>query len=424
MRRTFSKKLFFLILLISLATAATLLAQSTDRFFDSANTFSNELKITALHPSIGTIKSIIELRKQNLLPSRDVIVVGVYHKKELTNYKKSKEFVRKNHLEWFKFHRLTCELRKDILFQKNPCTPEFEKIFKKSDGIIFFGGADIPPNLYREKTNLLTEIDTPYRSYLELSLIFHLVGGFQDTTFHAFLETNKEFPILGICLGCQSINVGTGGTLIQDIWSEIYGKKYLEDVLKLDPNNWHSNPFARLYPEEKLIHYTLHQIKLKENGKFCSVFGFKKEDTPYVLSSHHQMVNKTGRGIRIIATSLDGKVVEAIEHEYFPNVLGVQFHPESPYIWNPDIKVKTAPGDKEKRSLRSILEKDSTSFKFNKKIWEWFSKKLQKYHNIGLKYNYQGLYERLKPEFFLLLSLVILKFTTLLCSTLKFLACI
>ncbi len=375
------KKLFFSLLLISLTLVTVLSAQSNDRFFDSVNTTSNKLRITALHPSIGTIKSIIELKKQDLLPSKDVIFVGVYHEKELTDYKKSKEFVKKNHLEWFKFHRLRCKLKKDTLFKKNSCTPEFKKIFEKSDGIIFFGGADIPPNIYREKTNLLTQIYTPYRSYVELSLIFHLLGGFQDTTFHAFLETNSEFPVLGICLGCQSINVGTSGTLIQDIWSEIYGKKYLEDVLKLNPNNWHSNPFSRLYPGEKLISYTLHQIKLKEDGKFCSVFGFKKEDTPYVLSSHHQMVKKLGKGIKIIATSTDGKVVEAIEHKCFPNVLGVQFHPESPYIWDSDIKVRRTPGDKEKRSLRSTLEKDPTSFEFNKKIWKWFTRELQKYHN-------------------------------------------
>jgi putative glutamine amidotransferase len=39
--------------------------------------------------------------------------------------------------------------------------------------------------------------------------------------------------VFGICLGCESLNVGTGGTLTQDIWSEIYGVLYLEDAVAL-----------------------------------------------------------------------------------------------------------------------------------------------------------------------------------------------
>lgn len=58
--------------------------------------------------------------------------------------------------------------------------------------------------------------------------------------------------MLGICLGSQTLNVGTGGTLFKDVWSEIYGKKYLEGVIQIGRENLHKNPFARLYPEEKL----------------------------------------------------------------------------------------------------------------------------------------------------------------------------
>ena len=47
-----------------------------------------------------------------------------------------------------------------------------------------------------------------------------------------------------------------------------------------------------------------------------------------------QMVDKLGEGIKIAATSLDGKVVEAIEHRKYPSVLGVQFHPEFPILWD------------------------------------------------------------------------------------------
>ena len=270
------------------------------------------------------------------------------------------------------------------LFQKNSLDAEFNEIFKKSDGIIFFGGADIPPYIYHEKTNLLTQIHTPYRHFLELSFIFHLLGGFQNKDFKAFLEFNPQFPVLGICLGCQSLNVATGGTLIQDIPSEIYGKMYLEDVISSPPESWHTNPFIRLYPEkavsQNLFPYIMHPIKLRKKAKFVSSLGFQAEDSPYVLSAHHQMVDKLGKGMKIAATSLDGKVVEAIEHQAYPNVLGTQFHPEFPILWDQAKKFKMRPEDKQEKSLLSILKNNPPSFAFHKKIWSWFCEKLVAYH--------------------------------------------
>lgn len=356
------------------------LSKSSERFFDTAELFSKEVRLAILYPSLGSIQSLVELKKQGLITLENLTVIGVYHEKERTDYQKSKEFVKENNLDWFEFHQVSAELSKDTLFQKNSCTPDFEEIFKKADGIIFFGGADIPPYIYRSKTNLLTHISTPYRHFFELSFIFHLLGGLQDENYKSYLESRAEFPVLGICLGAQSLNVGTGGTLTQDIWSEKYGKKYLEDVIALTKENWHTNPLALLHPEEKLFPYNMHPIKLKDKSKFCSVLGFKKEETPYILSSHHQMVDKPGKGIKIVATSLDGRVVEAIEHEKYPNVLGVQFHPEFPILWDSSEKFRFTLQDKEEKSLRSFLENNPPSFAFHKKIWAWFSQELKEYH--------------------------------------------
>lgn len=379
MKMIFSKKPL-LILFMFLLLGAMLFSQPSDRYFDKAEPTSKEVRLTILYPSIGSIKSLVELRNQGLFPQENLIVVGVYHEKERTDYEKSKEFVKENNMEWFKFHQVSGELNKDTLFQKNSCSKDFKNIFQKSDGIIFFGGADIPPSIFKSKTNLLTRISTPYRHFIELSLIFHLLGGFQEKNFKALLESSPQFPILGICLGAQSLNVGTGGTLTQDIWSVKYGKKYFEDVIELGRENWHSNPLARLYPEEKLFSFNMHPIKLMENGKFCSEIGFDKEDTPYILSAHHQMADNLGKGIKIAATSLDGKVVEAIEHEKYPNVCGVQFHPEFPILWDHEEKFRFTPQDKEEKSLLSILESNPPSLAFHKKIWAWFSQKLKEYH--------------------------------------------
>jgi putative glutamine amidotransferase len=106
------------------------------------------------------------------------------------------------------------------------------------------------------------------------------------------------------------------------------------------------------------------------------VFGFKQEEKPLVLSSHHQMASSLGKGWRIIATSLDGKVIEAIEHSKYPNALGVQFHPE--YLLDL-LHEKNTSLLKSTQSMAESFERlcnTPPSVAFNKKIWSWFSNKM------------------------------------------------
>jgi len=169
--------------------------------------------------------------------------------------------------------------------------------------------------------------------------------------------------------------------LVQDIWLKKYRKKTLEDVISLGKDRWHTNPYRRLYPEQNLISYNMHLIKLLEKGKFVRELGFSKNDKPYIVSAHHQMPGKLGKGMKVTATSLDRKVVEALEHELYPNVLGVQFHPEFPILYDRTRTYRFTPEDKEEISLLEILEKNPPSYHFHQRIWEWFSEKLQEYHN-------------------------------------------
>ncbi|MFQ6038184.1 MAG: gamma-glutamyl-gamma-aminobutyrate hydrolase family protein, partial [Candidatus Aminicenantales bacterium] len=215
---------------------------------------------------------------------------------------------------------------------------------------------------------------------LDLTVVFHLLGGLQDERFPAFLEKHMGFPVLGICLGMQSLNVGTGGTLVQDIWSEVYNTPFLEDILKLPQQAWHTNPYARLYPGERLRRSHMHPIRLLPQGKFVREWGFSKADTPYVYSSHHQAAERLGKGWTLIATSMDGRVPEAFAHTQYPNVLGIQFHPEKPSLWDPEAKSRLAPDEPEPKSLRTILETTPASLAFHKKIWEWFSRALRQWH--------------------------------------------
>jgi len=379
-----SKKLVlngFLILFL-LISSTLLFPQVEQKFFDGPSLSSGNLILTIFHPSQDTIRSLMELRKQNLIPTEKLTIVGVYHQQELTNYEQSIELVQENNLIWIKFHKLTAEIQKGKIFQENSLTAEFKKILTHSDGLIFFGGPDIPPNLYHQKTTILTRIQTPYRHFLELSFIFHLLGGFQDKEFKAWLESEPQFPILGICLGSQSLNVATGGTLLQDIPFQIYGKLYLEDIISLGPQNWHTNPYARLYPQYKLLPYNMHPIRLRPDSMFITSLGFKVNDTPYVISSHHQMVKTLGKGFQVAATSLDGKVVEAIEHQKYPNVLGLQFHPEFPILWDQSKKFRTTPDQKNEINLFSILKDNPPSLAFHQKIWAWFFHKIEDYHKL------------------------------------------
>ena len=340
----------------------------------------NGIRLAILYPSIGSIKALVGLRKQGFLAIKNLNVVGVYHKQEKTDYQKSKDFIKEEKIDWLEFLELNGDIHKDNLFQNNPLSDEFKKIFNDSDGIIFFGGADIPPYIYNDRSNLHTQITTPVRSFMEISFVFHLIGGFQDPGFLPFLESRPEFPVLGLCLGLQSLNVGTGGTLVQDIWSEIYGKTYVEEVIELGKDVWHTNPFSRLYPEKDLFPYIFHPIRLKAEGMLVSVMGMNPADTPHILSAHHQVPKNIGKGFRVTATSMDEKVIEAIEHEYYPNVLGLQFHPEFASIWDSEKTYKFTPDDVDKTTVIDFLRGKPSSIDFHKKIWEWFTNALKNSH--------------------------------------------
>jgi len=358
---------------------AALIGQTPVRFFDTATEPHSKARLTIFYPSVGTLRDLLALKEQGLLPADKFEIVGVYHAKEKTNYNLSQKFVQDRNLTWIKFHEISAELGPADLFEPNAASKEFKDIFQKSDGMIFFGGPDLPPAIYGQKTSLLTRIEDPYRHYLELSFVFHLLGGSQNGAFQAFLEKRPNFPVLGICLGSQTLNVGTGGTMVQDVWSDAYGKMFVEDIIALGQPNWHTNPWPRLEPlDKKLLSYMLHPIKFATGCKLLTELGFKPGDQPYIMSAHHQAAGLLGKGFKVAATSLDGKIIEAIEHTRFPHVLGVQFHPEFSMLWDAEPKYKFTPQDKELIGINSFLEAHAPSLEFHKKLWRWFFDRINK----------------------------------------------
>ena len=354
-------------------------AQAPDRYLDHVSAGDTNVRLVVFNPEPFNIRALEALRKNQIIDIPNLTVIGVYHVKQTGKFDESRKYVRENKLDWFKFHEVSAEINEPAVFRKNACMPEFEAIVKNADGVIFFGGPDIPPSVYAKKSNLLTEITDPYRHYLEISAVFHLLGGSQDVAFQALLDSRPRFPVLGICLGFQTLNVGTGGSLIQDIWAELYGKAYVEDVIALGPEQWHNNPYRLLYPLDKLMGYNFHTIQFGDKSKFVTAMRFKPADHPRILSSHHQAIDALGKDLVPVATSRDGKIIEAVEHRKYPNVLGVQFHPEHPMLWDTEPRFRQKPGDP-LTSYNAILAGTPPSLEFNKAIWKWFAARLVESH--------------------------------------------
>jgi putative glutamine amidotransferase len=96
-------------------------------------------------------------------------------------------------------------------------------------------------------------------------------------------------PILGICRGCQTLNVARGGTLHQ----------HLPDVT--DGTVDHRQTASGRMPT--------HRVRIESGSRLAEIVGAEELE---VNSFHHQAVDRLGRGLRAVAWSPDG-VVEAIE---------------------------------------------------------------------------------------------------------------
>jgi len=80
-----------------------------------------------------------------------------------------------------------------------------------------------------------------------------------------------------------------------------------------------------------------------------------------------------------VALSRDHNVIEAVEHKRYSNVLGVQFHPENPMLWDTRPQFHLKPGDP-LTSYNAILATTPPSLEFNKAIWKWFAGRLVASH--------------------------------------------
>ena len=152
------------------------------------------------------------------------------------------------------------------------------------DGLVLIGGADIPPSAYGQQPHETVKVMPSQRYNFDRKLIA------------LWLAEGK--PILGVCLGMQFTNVVSGGTLTQDIPSQV-GTKVAH---------------RRKY----------HRVRIEPNSSLAKILG---TDEALVYSNHHQAVKDVGKALKVIAHSEDG-VIEALERTDGGFGLFVQWHPE------------------------------------------------------------------------------------------------
>ncbi len=333
-----------------------------------------EVVIAMCRPQVSQIKNIRFLYESNILPIEKLKLIGVYHEDEIIDYEPAQNYVDRNNLSWVSFVEITGKVPLDKLFQQNQWTSQFKSLFKKTNGIIFTGGADIPPAIYGEDQILLTVADTPNRSFYEVSFLFHLIGSSRNPGFKPFLQSQTDYPILAICLGAQTMNVAAGGTLYQDIPSQVYKFKTVQQVLKQDQDDIHSVRYlSALHPLDDELASTFHRIKYSKKSIYVKRLGLKKGGNPYVLTAHHQAVKDLGKNLKITATSMDGKIAETLEHKKYKNVLGVQFHPEYYGLYLKGIYYRKTPNGPLNFNMRQFLIQHSPSMQFHRAIWSWFA---------------------------------------------------
>lgn len=169
---------------------------------------------------------------------------------------------------------------------------------KGLDGLMLTGGDDVAPTQYGEPKHEKTVVVEPERDEFELALVA--------------AARKQQLPILAICRGVQVLNVACGGSLVQDIPSQVTGA--LNHSLTVPPNT--SYAFA-------------HEVWVEKDSLLSRLMGDRlNAEACEVNSRHHQAVKDVAKGFRVTATAPDG-IIEAIEDASSPFCLGVQWHPEN-----------------------------------------------------------------------------------------------
>lgn len=176
-----------------------------------------------------------------------------------------------------------------ILADVHNATPEdFVDLF---DGLIIPGGPDVDPRFFGQQPVRALGRTNYKRDVFELGMAkaAHAAGK----------------PMLGICRGCQVINIAFGGTVWQDLTTQCCDSYIQHSQLALG-------------------NYPVHEVRLTEGSSLFETLG----ETAQVNSRHHQAVKDLGKGLKVTAVAHDG-VIEGIEGTEGASIVAVQWHPEN-----------------------------------------------------------------------------------------------
>jgi putative glutamine amidotransferase len=171
-----------------------------------------------------------------------------------------------------------------------------DAVVGRHGGLMLLGGHDVDPSLYGEEPHETTELVPPPRDEYEIALVEAAIA--------------RDVPILAICRGIQLLNVALGGSLVQDIPTQV--PQHLDHDPGVAPSM--IGHYVAVTPGTQLA--GLVEAELERDG-FCAV-----------NSRHHQALKTLGAGLKVTASAVDG-VIEAVERPASRFCVAVQWHPES-----------------------------------------------------------------------------------------------
>ncbi|MCS7056108.1 MAG: gamma-glutamyl-gamma-aminobutyrate hydrolase family protein [Thermoflexales bacterium] len=180
-----------------------------------------------------------------------------------------------------------------ILLPTSVAPEAWRAVYESADGVMLSGGGDVDPALFGEEAHQETYGVDRERDDMEIAL--------------ARWALQDDKPLFAICRGIQVMNVAFGGSLIQDLPSQ----------LKSDiPHDGNYNGFER--------HAVAHAVRIEPGTHISRIMGAGEVG---VNSFHHQALKDVADGLVVTSRAPDG-VIESVEFPGKRYYIGVQWHPE------------------------------------------------------------------------------------------------